>query len=130
VTQDVDVLVRPAAENLERLRRFLKSAEAKDRRRRSIDLVMQDLSKGGSARLNTKYGGFDVMTEIPADGDFSFDALLGRSEAMRLGRQRVRVVALDDLIAMKMRAHRAKDLMRLPELRQISELTRRRTRRR
>jgi len=91
---------------------------------------MHDLSEGGSARLTTRLGNLDVMTEIPAEGDYSYDALLRRSESMRLGRHRVRVVALDDLIAMKMQAHRAKDLARLPELRRMKELVRQRARRR
>jgi predicted nucleotidyltransferase len=123
-TDDVDVLVRAEAQNLERLATFLETAGAQDRRKRNLQKVVDDLERGGTARLETRYGGFDILAEVPAEGDYSFDALLARAETVRLGRVRVKVAALDDLIAMKVAAHRVKDLARLPELRRISELRR------
>jgi hypothetical protein len=97
--------------------------EARDSRRRTMSSLVESLRDGGSARLNTTMGAFDVMTEIPAEGDFSYSALRGRALSLRMGRHVVRVAALDDLIAMKEQAHRVKDLARLPELRRIRELT-------
>jgi hypothetical protein len=83
---------------------------------------MTDLRAGGSARFRTRHGAFDVMTEIPAAGDFSYAALSRRAGTVEIGGAEVKVVALDDLIAMKEQAHRVKDLARLPELRRIREL--------
>jgi len=104
------------------LARFLKSVGARDRRKRALDKVLEDLADGGTARLETRYGGFDVMTEVPAEGDFSFDALALRAKSKRFGRVRLNVVSIDDLIEMKVATHRVKDLARLPELRRIREL--------
>jgi hypothetical protein len=128
VTDDVDVLVAASAPNLAIFSGLLDDLGARDSRRRSIPTVMAALGEGGSARLKTTLGGFDVMTEIPAEGDFAFDALQARALPLRLGRQTVLVAALDDLVAMKEQAHRVKDLARLPELRRIQELNRRRSR--
>ncbi|MHB8507340.1 MAG: hypothetical protein ACYDGR_01660 [Candidatus Dormibacteria bacterium] len=100
--------------------------EARDSRRRSLATVIADLRDGGSARLRTSLGALDVMTEIPAEGDFSLRALRRRGDRLRLSRRVIHVAALDDIIAMKEQANRVKDLARLPELRRIRELNRRR----
>lgn len=125
VTDDVDVLVALTDANLGILAVLLGDLEAHDSRRRPIPAVMESLADGGSARLRTALGGFDVMTEIPAEGDFSYDALRSRAHELRIGRHDVLVAALDDIIAMKEQAHRVKDLARLPELRRIQALNRR-----
>ena len=122
LTDDIDILVRPVPANLTRLRTFLDSVDARDMRRRALDRVLHDLAGGGSARLRTALGALDILGEVPTEGDFSFDALLARSESLRIGRRPVRVLALDDLIAIKEQTQRAKDLARLPELRRIREL--------
>ena len=122
VTDDVDILVRTAPENIEQLSAFLAAAEARDSRRRSPAKVLADLAAGGTARLGTRYGDLDILGEVPAEGDLSFDALVSRAESIRIGRATIRVAALDDLIEMKTKAHRVKDLARLPELRRLAEL--------
>lgn len=121
-TDDVDVLVRGGKRNLDRLNAVLAGLEARDTRRRPLDVVMTELRAGGSARFRTRYGAFDVMTEVPSEGDFSFDALAGRASRVEIAGLEVQVAAIDDLIAMKEQAHRVKDLARLPELRRIKEL--------
>jgi len=103
---------------------LLGELEAKDSRRRSLAAVIADLRDGGSARLRTTLGALDVMTEIPAEGDFSLVALRQRGATLRIGRHSIYVAALDDIIAMKEQAHRVKDLARLPELRRIQKLNR------
>jgi hypothetical protein len=119
--------VRGSNRNLERLSTLLAELEARDTRRRPLDQVLADLSEGGSARFRTRYGGFDVMTEVPAEGDFSFRALAARATRVEIAGLEVMVAGLDDLIAMKEQAHRVKDLARLPELRRIRELIDERT---
>jgi hypothetical protein len=121
-TDDVDVIVRGSKRNLDRLTAVLSGLDARDSRRRPLDAVMDELGAGGSARFRTRYGAFDVMTEVPAEGDFSFSALARRAETVNINGIDVKVAALDDLIAMKEQAHRVKDLARLPELRRIREL--------
>jgi hypothetical protein len=116
------VLVRASDRNLERLGTLLVAVEARDTRRRPLDQVLTELREGGRARFRTRYGGFDVMTEVPAEGDFAFPALARRATRVEIAGLEVKVAALDDLIAMKERAHRVKDLARLPELRRIREL--------
>jgi hypothetical protein len=122
VTDDIDILIRPLPLNLSRLRSFLESVDARGLRRRALNRVIEDLAAGGTARLRTRLGALDVLGEMPAEGDFSFDALLARATALPIGHRRVHVVDLDDLIAMKEQTQRAKDLARLPELRRIREL--------
>lgn len=128
VTEDVDVLVGRSQANLAILAGILEDLDSRDSRRRALARVMDDLRDGGSARLRTSLGALDVMTEIPAEGDFSLLALRTRGAALRLGRRVVHVASLDDIIAMKEQAHRVKDLARLPELRRIRELNRRHSR--
>ena len=118
----MDVVVRGSVRNLDRLGAVLSGLSARDTRRRPLEVVMADLRAGGSARFRTRHGAFDVMTEVPAEGDFSYAALARRAEHVEIGDARVLVAALDDLIAMKEQAHRVKDLARLPELRRIREL--------
>lgn len=129
-TDDVDILIRHNRRNLDRLTAVLSGLDAKDSRRRTLETVMADLGQGGTARLRTRYGGLDIMAEVPAEGDFGFQALARRADPVRIGAHEVRVAALADLIEMKEKAHRVRDLARLPELRRISELETQRRRRR
>ncbi|MFY9615873.1 MAG: hypothetical protein WAT58_10795 [Candidatus Dormiibacterota bacterium] len=129
-TDDVDVLVRGGKRNLERLGGLLVGLQARDTRRRPLEKVMADLAEGGSARFRTRLGAFDVLTEVPAEGDFSFAALARRASRVEIAGHQMMVAALDDLIAMKEQAHRVKDLARLPELRRIRELLEERARHR
>lgn len=122
MTDDVDIFVRADQGNLTRLRDWLAAHEAQEMRRRPLDKVIKDLAAGGTARLRTDLGALDVLAEIPADGDFGFGAILERASQMSLGRQRISVIALDDLIAIKEQTGRAKDMARLPELRRLREL--------
>lgn len=119
------MLVRNDDANLSVLRDLLGNLDARDSRRRPLPAVMAALQDGGSTRLRTTLGGFDVMTEIPAEGDFSYSALESRAVSIRMRNHSIRVAAIDDLVEMKHQAHRAKDLARLPELRRIQELKRR-----
>ncbi len=118
----MDVLVSGGKRNLDRLGGLLVGLQARDTRRRPPDRVMTDLATGGSARFRTRFGAFDVLTEVPSEGDFSFAALARRASRVEIAGTPVMVAALDDLIAMKEQAHRVKDLARLPELRRIREL--------
>ncbi|HEV3233013.1 MAG TPA: hypothetical protein VG329_00510 [Candidatus Dormibacteraeota bacterium] len=129
-TDDVDVLVRGGKRNLERLGGLLVGLQARDTRRRPLEKVMADLAGGGSARFRTRLGAFDVLTEVPTEGDFSFAALARRASHVEIAGHQMMVAALDDLIAMKEQAHRVKDLARLPELRRIRELLEERARHR
>lgn len=115
-------MVRGTKRNLDRLEALLAGMGARDSRRRSLEVVMADLRAGGSARLRTRLGAFDVMTEVPSEGDFSYPALARRGTRVDIGGREVMVAALEDLIAMKEQAHRVKDLARLPELRRIKQL--------
>ena len=121
-TDDVDVLVRGGKRNLDRLGALLVGLQARDTSRRSLGKVMADLATGSSARFRTRYGAFDVLTEVPAEGDFSFAAMARRASRVEIAGFELMVAALDDLIAMKEQAHRVKDLARLPELRRIREM--------
>ena len=111
-TDDVDAVVRGTKRNLDRLEALLAGMGARDSRRRSLEVVMADLRAGGSARLRTRLGAFDVMTEVPSEGDFSYPALARRGTRVDIGGREVMVAALEDLIAMKEQAHRVKDLAR------------------
>ena len=129
VTDDTDVLVRNTSANLKRLRAALVDLGAKDTRKRSLDRVMQDLADGGNIRTSTRAGAFDVLSVIPVDPPMSYPLLTRHANPTRIGKLEVKVVALEDMIEMKTRTKRVKDLARLPELRRIQQLAARRLKR-
>jgi len=75
------------------------------------------LAAFGSTTWATDAGAIDVLHDLPtATGRRSYNELLARSTTANLDGIALRVAALDDIIASKRHADRAKDREALPEL--------------
>ena len=123
VTHDLDIVFGGDAENRERLGAVLTDLRAKPW---GVD---EDLPFAADARtldriqlltLQTTAGRIDVMH--PPAGAPSYEDLRSRAEAVEVDGRTVRVAAIDDLIAMKKAAGRAKDLSVVVELEAIKRL--------
>jgi Nucleotidyl transferase AbiEii toxin, Type IV TA system len=132
-TQDVDFVPSSSGENLDRLAGALRELGARlrvagmtDEEARQLPIVVDGptLAAFGSTTWATDAGSIDVLHDLPtATGRRSYDDLLSRSTTTSLDGIIIRVAALEDIIASKKHADRAKDRESLPEL---EELQRRR----
>lgn len=112
-TFDLDVTPQPENANFERLAAALAELNA---RLRGIDGLTHDLSPtnpehlslGGNWTLATDAGSLDVMSD-PL-GAAPYEELEMRAVTVEFGALHLRIVGLDDLIAMKRVAGRPKDL--------------------
>lgn len=118
-TEDIDITPATTEENLARLAAALTELEARVR----TDAVPEGLPFSASAEslrglrmlnLRTVHGVLD-LTFTPA-GTGGFDDLRRSATVRSVGRVRVRVAALDDVIRSKESAGRRKDQEALPEL--------------
>jgi hypothetical protein len=116
VTGDLDVVHRRTPENVARLVRLLREIGAVYRHDpRRLQPGESHLLGSGHQLLETELGDLDCLGEI--DGGKSYDDLIGASIHVEVGGGlRVRVLALRELIEIKRRAGRPKDLAALPVL--------------
>ena len=123
VTHDLDIVFAGDAKNMECLGSVLTELRAKPW---GVD---EDLPFEADARtldriqlltLQTTAGRIDVMH--PPAGAPSYEDLRSRAETVDVNGRTVRVAAIDDLIAMKKAAGRAKDLSVVAELEAIKRL--------
>lgn len=110
-TRDVDVIVAPDPENGRRLAAALRDLRAVNR---SVDAHhLHDptdpatFAQAGSLFLDTRAGMLDVMQD--AAGAPPYEQLRARAVSVTLGAIEIRVVGLDDLIALKRAAGRPVD---------------------
>lgn len=131
-TIDFDCLARHQPESLARLCAALTELNARlriegisddDATAMSRGLVHPDFfARAEITTWMTDAGPVDILHDIPA-GDGTrrvYGQLVGRSVDYQLAGLRVRVAALDDIIASKEWANRPKDLAALPELRTLT----------
>ena len=117
VTNDLDVCYDRRPDNLERLAAALVEMHAT---LRSVDddvpflLDARTLAAGDCFTFNTDFGPLDVLGT--PSGTRGYDALRANAVAFAMGDLEVWVVSLDDLIAMKRAAGRAKDRIELEVL--------------
>lgn len=112
-TWDLDVVHRRTSENVQRLLRVLRELQAiarGDPRRLKPDET--HLIGPGHVLLETRFGDFDCLGAI--DGGRAFEDLLSSSIVMELDGRPIRVLALRELLAIKKRAARPKDLAVIP----------------
>jgi predicted nucleotidyltransferase len=118
-TRDVDIIVRRSPENMTRLVGALLELEVGspviDSRMRELDpLDPEDLATGANYTLDTAAGELDVLND--AKGAPPYDELAARSVHVAVAGTQVRVVGLDDLIALKDAAGRDVDLRDIADL--------------
>lgn len=123
-TQDIDVTPKTTPENLARLVTALKELGAGIR----VDELPEGLPFDASAEslagvkmlnLRSPHGDID-LTFAPAAFDNGYDDLMPRAHSFPVAGLVVVVADLDDVIASKTQAARAKDFEALPELRRLS----------
>jgi predicted nucleotidyltransferase len=126
-TQDVDVVYRRTAENLQRLERSLAS-HAPYLRGAPPGLPFHwdadTIRRGLNFTLTTDLGSLDLLGEIAGGG--TYDKILPASIEKRLYGIRVLCLDLEPLIQAKRAAGRPKDLEAIAELEALLEETRKR----
>lgn len=120
-TFDVDIVHRRTPENVQRLVAALKEIDAVYRAdRRRIAPGESHLSGPGHQLLTTRLGDIDCLGTI--DGEQTFEDLITEAVTLELGEGlRCRALSLEQLIGIKERAGRPKDLAALPVLRATLE---------
>jgi predicted nucleotidyltransferase len=123
-TADVDVLPNPAPANMTLLAAALADLGAQlagvDAHLLGIELSADTLGEGANFTLTTRLGDLDVMQDVP--GAVAYERLAGDAVATELDGVPVRVVSLDDLIALKRAADRGRDRDDLAALTEIARL--------
>jgi hypothetical protein len=129
-TQDLDCLVRRGRENLERLAAALVELHAHLRvsgltedemAALPVQLDAETLARTELSTWRTDAGDLDLLSDIP-DSEGSrrrYEDLVANSSRIDSDGVSVRVASLQDVIASKEWANRAKDQEALPELRQL-----------
>jgi predicted nucleotidyltransferase len=111
-TADVDAVLEPSEENLERLRSLV--AEWGATRPDGSLLSPDAVGVGRSIHLATPHGDLDFLAERAAP--LTFLELLGRAETRRVDGVDAPICSLADLVALKRLAGRERDLVDLSEL--------------
>jgi len=112
-TWDLDVVHRRTSENIERLLRVLRDVGAVARHDpRHLEPDATHLIGPGHVLLQTRYGDFDCLGAI--DGGRSYEDLLGQSVLVDFEGRALRLLSLSELLAIKIRAARPKDLAVIP----------------
>lgn len=112
-TWDLDVVHRRTPENVERLLGVLSDLDAvarHDPRRLRPDAT--HLSGPGHVLLETRFGDFDCLGTI--DGGRSYEDLLDPSVLVDFEGRPLRLLSLREILAVKIRAGRPKDLAAIP----------------
>lgn len=109
MTNDVDLIPRPEPSNLSRLASTLRALDARvlnpGHEGTEIDATM--LPRATIWQFATPHGGVDVLHDAP--GAAPYEELRERALVISLGRSRVAVAGLDDLIRMKLARGRPVD---------------------
>jgi Nucleotidyl transferase AbiEii toxin, Type IV TA system len=136
-TRDFDCLARRTRQNLDRLAAAMREVNARlhveglsdeDAAQLPVRVEPETLARMEISTWRTDAGDFDVLADIPdrSGRRLRYDDLVARAAVVRHDRTavRVRVAALEDVIASKEWANRRKDQEALPELRRLSAHTR------
>ncbi len=130
-THDLDTVPSTTLENLDRLAAAMRELHAhlrvarmsnEEARALPVQLDGETLHRWGNSTWVTDAGPFDVLgtMETTPGRRLSYDDLAPRAIVGKVKGLRVRVAALDDIIASKETAGRAKDHEALPELRRLA----------
>lgn len=124
VTKDLDIAMLMSEDNIEELRRILKNLHPRHRMNPSHKASFLEEPKGISGLKNiyleTSAGILDVITVDESVG--SYADLKARAMKVNLFGYECLVISLDDLIRVKEKMGRPKDLIVLEELRALKKL--------
>jgi hypothetical protein len=120
-TFDVDVYPRPDPRNLARLADALNALEARALNPGSEDRAIDaaTLPRATLWQFATRHGPVDVLHDAP--GAPPYDDLRAKALEIRLGKLRLAVASLDDLISMKRASGREVDLEDIAALTESTE---------
>lgn len=123
-TRDLDVVHRRSAENVARLLEVLREIDAVARGDpRRLSPNESHLIGPGQVLMETRFGDLDCLGTI--DGGRAYEDLLDASVALDLEGRPLRVLGLAELLAIKRRAGRPKDMAVIPYIEStLDELTR------
>ena len=124
VTFDIDICYSRARENLKRLAAALAPHQPRPRDfPANLPFVWdeQTLKQGTNFTLETDLGAIDLLGEVAGVGDY--ESVRAHSVVMSLYGYDCLVLSLDGLIKAKRAAGRTKDLLALPELEALREVT-------
>ena len=111
-TRDVDAVVARDEENVAAMRGLLARWQAT--RPDGSPLPPDSIVAGRSLHLSTPHGDVDLLADRPSP--LSFEELLARAEVRKVDGVPVPIVSLADLVALKRRAGRERDLLDLRSL--------------
>ena len=115
IAWDLDIVHRRTPENVERLLRVLRDIQATARSDpRHLKPDETHLIGPGHVLLETRFGDFDCLGAI--DGGRAFEDLLASSVVLDFEGRPIRVLALREILAVKRRAARPKDLAAIPRI--------------
>ena len=123
VTYDVDLCYRRTAENMEHLAAALRELNVTLRGAPPglpFQVDARTLALGGNFTFSTPAGALDLIAYVDPVG--GFEQLAVNQETVSIGDREYRVIALDDLIAVKKHIRRAKDRESLIQLLAIKQL--------
>jgi hypothetical protein len=125
-TRDLDIVHRRSAQNVERLLRVLRDIDAVARHDpRRIQPSTSHLIGPGHILTETRFGDLDCLGAL--DGERTYEDLLEATVLLDFEGRPLRVLTLRELVAIKKRAGRPKDLAVIPYLEStIAELEQRR----
>ena len=124
-TQDLDIAYATNPENLDALGRVLVDLDARLRGVADVVPFVPDgrtLRRGQLLTLDTRLGSLDLLVDPP--GAAPYTELRDRADVIALGGFDVRVVALDDLLAMKRAGGRPQDLADIAALEEARRIER------
>jgi hypothetical protein len=111
-TRDIDVVLAPEPENLERLRGLIAAWPAT--RPDGSPVPADGVALGRTIHLSTPHGELDLLPE--RQSPLSFDELSARAETRRVDGVEASICSLGDLVALKRIAGRERDLLDLRDL--------------
>jgi predicted nucleotidyltransferase len=111
-TRDVDAVIAPEPENLERVRSLIAAWPAT--RPDGSPVPAEMIAPGRTINLSTPHGDLDLLAERPSP--LSFAELSARAEVRRVEGVSAPICSLVDLVALKRLAGRERDLVDLSDL--------------
>jgi len=113
-TMNVDIVHHRTGKNIEKLMKFLKSAEAYYRRPddKIIEPDERDFSAKGHVLLSTRYGPLDILAII--EKGRGYEELVPDVVEIEFRGYKIQVLKLETMIELKRDSTNSKDLSRLP----------------
>lgn len=122
VTQDLDLCLLLAPQNIENLRKILKDIHPKHRmtpQKLSFEDAPTDISNVNNLYLETDLGVVDLLNQVTGVGDFK--QVSQNAQNIELFGHPCKVISIEDLIAAKEAMGRPKDIAMIKELKVIQE---------